>query len=227
MTSRERIRELADGTRTAGEIAAEIGITRPRVCALAAEMGVPLRMGTPQSADTWPPEKVAELTRLWGEGVSITEIGRELGISRGAAVSKVHRIGLPKRKSPIEAKPRKPKPVARAVDVDIPAPIPDDDIVRTRPSALVDHQNRQGIHLSMLRGAGACRFPLWESRSDPLWMRYCGAEAPEGRSYCPHHEHRMHWSPVAGEAPDLEGDDADDAPPPVEEEDSDEAEVAA
>jgi GcrA cell cycle regulator len=49
----------------------------------------------------WTPEKIEELTRLWSEGLSITQIGKQLGLTRNAVVGKAHRLGLSKRPSPI------------------------------------------------------------------------------------------------------------------------------
>ena len=67
----------------------------------------------------WTDERLEQLKKLWAEGLSITQIGLELGLSRNAVVGKVHRIGLPKRGSPIvrsdkpfEPKRRKMSPLA-------------------------------------------------------------------------------------------------------------------
>lgn len=53
----------------------------------------------------WSRESVAALIDLWNEGISATEIARKLGASKNAILGKVHRLGLPKRKSPIKIKP--------------------------------------------------------------------------------------------------------------------------
>src|SRR3546814_7694261 len=52
-------------------------------------------------ASVWTEDRLTDLTRLWTEGLSITQIGLALGVSRNAVVGKVHRMGLPKRQSPI------------------------------------------------------------------------------------------------------------------------------
>ena len=54
----------------------------------------------------WTEDRLKDLRRLWAEGLSITQIGLEIGLSRNAVVGKVHRLGLPKRISPIKQKPR-------------------------------------------------------------------------------------------------------------------------
>jgi len=53
------------------------------------------------SAD-WTEERIAELTKLWAEGLSAAEIGKRLEITKNSVVGKVHRLGLPKRQSPIK-----------------------------------------------------------------------------------------------------------------------------
>ena len=49
----------------------------------------------------WDEEKLNKLRQLWDEGLPITKIGNELGVSRNAIAGKAHRMGLPKRNSPI------------------------------------------------------------------------------------------------------------------------------
>ncbi len=50
---------------------------------------------------SWTPEKIQDLARLWDAGLSITQIGKNLGMTRNAVVGKAHRLGLTKRPSPI------------------------------------------------------------------------------------------------------------------------------
>ena len=49
----------------------------------------------------WDEEKLNKLRKLWDEGLPITKIGNLLGVSRNAIAGKAHRMGLPKRNSPI------------------------------------------------------------------------------------------------------------------------------
>ena len=70
------------------------------------------------SVNAWTEERLAQLRKLWDEGLSISQIGDALGVSRNAIAGKAHRMGLPKRPSPISKtaketkKPAKPKPAA-------------------------------------------------------------------------------------------------------------------
>ena len=49
----------------------------------------------------WTEERLATLRILWNEGLSISQIGQRLGVTRNAVAGKAHRLGLPKRQSPI------------------------------------------------------------------------------------------------------------------------------
>ena len=49
----------------------------------------------------WSESAELRLRLLWDEGLSTSEIGRRLGLSKHAVGGKVHRLGLPARPSPI------------------------------------------------------------------------------------------------------------------------------
>ena len=51
----------------------------------------------------WTEERLETLKNLWNEGLSISQIGEKLGVTRNAVAGKAHRLGLPKRQSPISA----------------------------------------------------------------------------------------------------------------------------
>ena len=59
-------------------------------------------------------ERLEELKKLWAQGLSISQIGEALGVSRNAIAGKAHRMGLPKRPSPI-SKPKAEKPKVQPV----------------------------------------------------------------------------------------------------------------
>jgi hypothetical protein len=46
---------------------------------------------------SWNKERVEQLTQLWIEGLSGSEIGRRLDISKSAVIAKARRLGLPSR----------------------------------------------------------------------------------------------------------------------------------
>jgi len=56
----------------------------------------------------WTEDRVAILTKLWADGLSASQIAKELGeVTRNAVIGKVHRLGLSGR-----AKPSRPKRTA-------------------------------------------------------------------------------------------------------------------
>lgn len=58
------------------------------------------------SGGEWTPERIAALIALWSDELPTSEIGRRLGITKNAVIGKVHRLGLPKRRTP----PERPEP---------------------------------------------------------------------------------------------------------------------
>ena len=62
-----------------------------------------------ENNSVWDEQKLNKLKKLWDEGLPITKIGIEIGVSRNAIAGKAHRLGLPKRNSPISksGEPRK------------------------------------------------------------------------------------------------------------------------
>ena len=57
----------------------------------------------------WTSAMISMLTVFWAEGLSVREIGGRMGVSRNSIIGKVHRLGLPKRNSPIRRPPAPPK----------------------------------------------------------------------------------------------------------------------
>ena len=66
------------------------------------------------TGNVWTDERLEELKKLWAKGLSISQIGEALGVSRNAIAGKAHRMGLPKRPSPI-SKPKAEKPKVEPV----------------------------------------------------------------------------------------------------------------
>jgi GcrA cell cycle regulator len=62
----------------------------------------------------WTDERTGILRALWQEGLTTREIGVRMGITKNAVVGKAHRLGLPKRQSPIAAK----EPPAEVIRLD-------------------------------------------------------------------------------------------------------------
>ncbi len=72
------------------------------------------------TGNVWTDERLEKLKKLWAQGLSISQIGEALGVSRNAIAGKAHRMGLPKRPSPIskpKAEKRKVEPVVEEQDL--------------------------------------------------------------------------------------------------------------
>lgn len=108
----------------------------------------------------WTPELDARLRAYWSEGLSCSQIGVALGVTRNAAIGRAHRLGLPTRSPGGKVKPRaqtKPLPKSRAPRPDLPGV----DIMDLTP--------------------GMCRWPI----SDDRPHRFCGVAC--GSTYCLDH----------------------------------------
>ena len=63
----------------------------------------------------WTDDKIDKLQKLWGKGLTASQIAEKLGdgITRNAVIGKAHRLKLPSRPSPVRTEPeKKPEPVA-------------------------------------------------------------------------------------------------------------------
>jgi len=113
----------------------------------------------------WNESRIETLKALWDEGLSTSEIGGRLGITKNSVVGKVHRLGLPKRQSPIRA------PVRRVAEPE----------VRT-----------DAVKIDAL-STGMCRWPMGEPGTETF--SFCGRNSVEHRPYCEEHCARAYVKP--------------------------------
>ena len=84
---------------------------------------------------SWTDERIDQLKRLWGQGMTASQIADELGgVSRNAVIGKAHRLGLEARPSPVKggevpaastpAAPASPAPQPEKAAAPAPAPRP-------------------------------------------------------------------------------------------------------
>jgi len=84
---------------------------------------------------SWTDERIDQLKRLWGQGMTASQIADELGgVSRNAVIGKAHRLGLEARPSPVKggetpvsgtpAPPAAPAPAPAPEKASAPAPRP-------------------------------------------------------------------------------------------------------
>jgi GcrA cell cycle regulator len=86
----------------------------------------------------WTDERVAQLGKLWAEGLSTAEIGRRLGITKNAVVGKAHRLQLAPRPSPLNSPPAPRRPA--------PTPIVQLDVAGPSCCWPIGHPGDKGFH---------------------------------------------------------------------------------
>jgi GcrA cell cycle regulator len=149
----------------------------------------------------WTVDRIAELTRLWNEGLSTAEIGKHLGISKNAVVGKAHRLRLAARPSPIRrmavrpAAPRVPRaaphaplpalPAKAAIASPRPAPLPTPTpIAAPPPAAATAPRTRVEVPAALLSNQ-RCMWPVGHPGDGDF--HFCGERALVGKPYCAAH----------------------------------------
>jgi len=144
----------------------------------------------------WTEDRIADLTRLYSEGYSCSQIAHEIGgTTRNAVIGKIHRLRLPTPENKIRRAapraPREPKePRLHTPRVRIIAANGNSNALRVvqvtetaqRKLRCVEIEPR---NLSLLDlGPGECRYPYGDAS-----ITFCGHPAVAGSSYCrPHHD---------------------------------------
>jgi GcrA cell cycle regulator len=147
----------------------------------------------------WTPEQITELTRLWGEGLTTSEIGKRLGISKNAVVGKAHRLHLSARPSPI--KRTGPRPAVFRSTVKLPgAP----RAPRVRHAATGTHHAPRPA-APPVRWTGElsnniCKWPVGHPGDEDF--HFCMDRALVGKPYCAEHcaQAFVKVKPKSGEA---------------------------
>ena len=120
-----------------------------------------------ENNSVWNEEKLDKLKSLWDKGLPITKIGLELGVSRNAIAGKAHRLGLPKRNSPI-SKSGDPRKNENKADIQTDKELPLKLLLRD-------------VEWSRNR----CCWPLGDPKLPGF--SFCGTSIIPGRPYCEEH----------------------------------------
>ena len=120
-----------------------------------------------KSKNTWNDTKLKELEDLWKQGHPISKIGEMLGVSRNSVAGKAHRMGLPKRTSPISS-------------------------VKKENSSVEINNETSNINLPLkikLRSVQWSRTKCCWPEGDPKQndFKFCGQDIFPGRPYCDKH----------------------------------------
>ena len=144
----------------------------------------------------WTEDRVEILTKLWAEGLSASQIAKQLGgVTRNAVIGKVHRLGLsgrakpsrpkkatnvrsasPRKRAATSRKPRAPRSVAKPAVVAAPPPPPP---IEAKPLPNGEFATIMTIKDHM------CKWPI----GDPMEsdFRFCGRKIKQGEPYCEAH----------------------------------------
>lgn len=122
------------------------------------------------TGNVWTDERLDELKKLWAEGLSISLIGEALGVSRNAIAGKAHRMGLPKRPSPIsKSKTEKAEPIVLEDEQDLPL----------------------RLELRQLEWSRSkCCWPTGDPKKNGFV--FCGDKVVPGKPYCLSHCHEAY-----------------------------------
>ena len=155
----------------------------------------------------WTEDRVATLSKLWAEGLSASQIAKQLGgVTRNAVIGKVHRLGLSGRAKPSRPKPAKTATTARAASSRpkrassptaktakseapktakakpaTPAPLP----VSVEPP-LEAKPLQDGSYATILTlTEHMCKWPIGDPSGDEF--RFCGRKTDPDEPYCKAH----------------------------------------
>ena len=158
---------------------------------------------------TWTETTIARLRELWSEGISASEIGRRLGISKNAVIGKVHRLELPGRNCPIKRNGySRPKPTPRTGRTSSRTTLPALQSLQqpgatTAPGARDRVTIRRSPAAAILPAAPPALLRPWQKSQPCCWpigepgtsgFRYCEAGSLPGKSYCEEHYCRAYAS---------------------------------
>ena len=139
----------------------------------------------------WTDERVELLKKLWADGLSASQIAKQLGgVTRNAVIGKVHRLGLSGRAAPSQPArpvfkaPRAPRatgaaPAApRRIEPAAPAP------VAAMPTPPAIYKEEPGSATVLTLGAHMCKWPIGDPSTDSF--SFCGRRSSDG-PYCNDH----------------------------------------
>jgi GcrA cell cycle regulator len=147
----------------------------------------------------WTDERVEILKKLWLEGLSASQIAKQLGgVTRNAVIGKVHRLGLSGRATPSQPArtsfrtPRPPRPAISALSHRRAEPRHEVARIAPRP---IDYVEAPGTATVLTLGAHMCKWPI----GDPATAEFtfCGRRSTDEGPYCIEHARVAYQPPQA------------------------------
>jgi GcrA cell cycle regulator len=149
----------------------------------------------------WTDERVDTLKRLWLDGLSASQIAKQLGgVTRNAVIGKVHRLGLSGRAAPSQPArtafkaPRPARPATTAVPAArraapvveaIPEPPPATAVATPPTTTVAERVEERGVATVLTLGARMCKWPIGDPSTDEF--TFCGRRSAEEGPYCAEH----------------------------------------
>lgn len=149
----------------------------------------------------WTDERVETLKKLWADGLSASQIAKQLGgVTRNAVIGKVHRLGLSGRAAPSQpARRPAPRPAPRpakpaAAKIAAPAAKAAAPFAPTRPAPAPEPLRApaeakrlpSGEYATVLTlREGMCKWPIGDPADTEF--RFCGRHSGAGTAYCEAH----------------------------------------
>jgi GcrA cell cycle regulator len=137
---------------------------------------------------SWTDDRVETLKKLWLDGLSASQIAKQLGgVTRNAVIGKVHRLGLSGRAAPSQPQ----RPVFRAPRPARPAvPAPPRRMEATQAAAAPQpappmRPEEPGTATVLTLGAHMCKWPIGDPSSDEF--TFCGRRMDADGPYCLEH----------------------------------------
>jgi GcrA cell cycle regulator len=147
---------------------------------------------------TWTADRIAHLKRLFDEGLTCSQIAREIDVTRNAVIGKLSRLGLNRPTNDIGyRRPPTPRSVpTRQSQVKLLRMMHAEMEAAAGATPLRDEPISDARRCSLLElNSESCRWPLGRPGTDDF--AFCGNAPVEGLPYCPGHA-RMAYRRSAG-----------------------------
>lgn len=182
-----RLRDMVTRGLSAGEIARALNCSRSAVLGRARRIGLRLS-GRPATVPVVDAALVQQVVALNAAGLSYRAIARRLGCSADTA----QRVGKTQGLTPVRARAHddasQRERLARRIDRQRHEPSPPLPPLTDRFAEGYLGQTGRLALVDLKGSGGQCRFPV-DQPSGPV--RFCGASAPDGSSWCAHHAARV------------------------------------
>ena len=143
----------------------------------------------------WTEDRVEILKKLWAEGLSASQIAKQLGgVTRNAVIGKVHRLGLSGRATPSRPQRRtvtrssRPRESAATTRARSKPSAPRTPVVKAAPPPppLEAEKMANGEYATVLTlKESMCKWPIGDPAETTF--RFCGRKSGPGQAYCEAH----------------------------------------